>query len=115
MPVRLGLAGGGGDERSDCRMKEPYLLLSFRVDATTPAEEALVAQMQDEVTMALLGKPPTQLKIQDVYVAPVAPSVAFAQWDAVVRILDKYDTLFSDRLEWFVHLADRRGCEFACN
>lgn len=93
---------------------EPYLLLGLRIPPTaSPHHLELFAAMVEELEQELVDTPMTEL-MPAVYIVELPDADdARAIWLRVAQILTKWDARTDDEVQWFAHLADRRGCELA--
>jgi hypothetical protein len=96
-------------------VSEPYLLVGIRIADGTQASQEYMRQIISDVEMILRPRPFTELKVPDVYFVPLAGSSAFDAWRKVSVVLTEWDAKLGDKLQWFAHLSDRRGCEIAFN
>ena len=96
-------------------MRDPYLIFSARLATASPEHMQLYARLMSELESALVNVPVTQLKLPGVFVAEVSPPQSFAAWRLLSQICARDDAQLGDDLQWFVHLADRRGCELSTN
>ena len=96
-------------------MKEPYLMYGLCFPANT--SDAQQQQVIDDVLLLLPpAPPPTPLTVPCTYVVPVPAAKAYKLWETIsARLANHWDPQFNGDLQWYVHLADRNGCELSYN
>jgi hypothetical protein len=96
-------------------MREPYLMLGVKLSTASPDNLAVFEQMMRDLEDLLQATPLTELRMAGVYVAELPSGSARSIWRDVSILLSDTDDKVGDDLQWFAHLADRKGCELSYN
>lgn len=96
-------------------MNEPYLLIGLRMASSSPARLLQFAEVMRELEELLVPAPLTELNTLGVYLVELPPAKGFVSWRRVSVLLDNWDQVVGDDLEWFVQLADPDGNELSYN
>lgn len=97
-------------------MQNPYLLLGFHLAVDTPANRQILDRMIEEVEGVLGDARPMARDMPNTYSVQLpATANGFRIWQRVATAMSDADRTMQGNLQWFAHLADRRGCEYAPN
>ena len=96
-------------------MREPYLLFAMRLASTSPNHVVVYARLLKDVERLLSQTQPVELGMSGTFAVEVPTAQGRSLWRQMATLLDQADPDVGNELQWFVHLADRRGCELASN